>query len=402
MSKIKTIIFICKFYFLYFLVKCIYIYYSLVSAKKPTKDILYLESTPEDGAGYTYRVKHWMNLLNNDGITTESLFLIRSTKDFFKETSSKNLQKFVIKSIILRIKQIHYSRNFKVLIVRRSLVIYNQYGSHFMEKLLKVAHPNRILDFDDDIGSNKIYEKKNSFFQNIMLTRENHFYDSFKYYNGFFTGSEYLKQILIDNNTLIDSESIQVIPTCVNYDVHEPKEFVKKSVLTFGWIGGNQNLFLLNNIIPALNIISKNNNIELIIMAGVNTYSFDANFPVIFNQYSLEAEVDFIKKIDVGLMPLNNDSVSKGKCGFKLIQYMGLGVPGIASAITVNKEIIQNDWNGWLVNKEEDWTIVLQKVVSKKSELSKYGNTARATVLGNYTFMANYSNYKKFIKRYID
>lgn len=397
MSKLKTLLFMFKFYLLFITVKLLQVYYKVVGYKNGTKDIFYMESTPEDGAGYVYRVKHWLELLSKDGIQVEAGFLIRSTRDFFRETSDENLQRFIINSIVLRIKQIHYSRNFKMVIVRRNLLIYNQYGNNFMEKLLRSAHPNRLLDFDDDIGTNKIHDKRNTFFQSLMLTSEDQFYTSLTYFNDFIVGSEYLKQLVKLKCTTVNDSSIQIIPTCVNYSDFSPKDYSTQGLLTFGWIGGNQNLILLKNIIPALNQVSKHSDIELIVMSGVDSYDLGADFPVYFEKYSLDTEVDFLKRIDIGLMPLNDDDVSRGKCGFKLLQYMGVGVPGIASAITVNKEIIRHDWNGWLIEPGGNWEDALLKIILKRNELPEYGANARKTVEERYTFKANYNNYKNFI-----
>jgi glycosyltransferase involved in cell wall biosynthesis len=400
MKKIKTLFFVLQFYSLYVYTKILVLVYSIIGNKTPKKDVLFLECFPEDGAGYTYRVKHWMNLLLQDGFKVESKFIIRFAKEFFRESSSENLQRFLIKSIVIRIKQINYSRNFKVVVVRRNLLNYNQYGNHFMEKLLAAAHPNRILDFDDDIGATVAYDGRKRLFHKLLMTSQDHFYSSFHFYNGFITGSSYLKQLLKSKHKDLKDEYVQVIPTCVNYTDVPCKNFEDQPILTFGWIGGTQNLNLLKKIVPALNKIYEYAQIQLIVMAGVDNFDLGATFPVHFEIYSLETEIDFLKRIDIGLMPLNDNMIDKGKCGFKLLQYMGVGVPGIASAITVNNEIIEQDVNGWLVKNDDDWEPVLKQAILKKNELSRYGANARKTVEERYTFKSNYQFYKKFITQF--
>jgi len=402
MKKLKTLLFVLRFYSLYIYTKILVLFYQIIGYKTPKKDILFLECFPEDGAGYTYRVKHWMDLLLKDDFKVESKFIIRLAKDFFRESSSENLPQFLIKSIVIRIKQINYSRNFKVVIVRRNLLNYNQYGNHFMEKLLAAAHPNRILDFDDDVGATVTYDDSKRFFHRLLMTSKDHFYKSFHFYNGFITGSSYLKQLLKTKFENLQDKYVQIIPTCVNYTDVACKVFDSQSILTFGWIGGTQNLNLLEKTIPALNKIYQNEKIRLIVMAGVDNYDLGAKFPVHFEIYSLETEIDFLKRMDIGLMPLNDNIINRGKCGFKLLQYMGVGVPGIASAITVNNEIIEDNMNGWLVKSDEDWESVLEKVILKKNDLSKYGANARKTVEERYTFKSNYQFYKKFITQFAE
>jgi glycosyltransferase involved in cell wall biosynthesis len=353
-------------------------YFKIIGSKKANKDVLFIESFTYDGAGYEYRVKHWQRILVQKGLKVESVVVIEDAKTFFQESKTENLPNFILKNIRIRIRQIIYSRQFKLVIVRRNMVIYNQYGDHFMEKFLLAAHQNCVLDFDDDLGAQEPIPE-NTFFNKIIQHTTHQFYNSFKYYNGFICGSNYLKDLLQSHRP---SQNVVVIPTCVDYTNFSPKVYStnKPDVITFGWIGGNHNLFLIDTIIPFMNELSKEIKIELLIIAGLESYDFNAEFPVIFEQYSLQTEKESLCKIDIGLMPLTNDAVSKGKCGFKLLQYMGLGIPGIASAITVNNEIIDDETNGWLVHNEGDWLHQLRKSVKNYSNLKGIGENAIQTV----------------------
>lgn len=403
MKKLNNIIFVFIFLFLFLYVKLLTVYYKIIGNSKPNKDVLYLESFTEDGAGYTYRVKYWKGLLIEKGYSVESNFIVRYTEDFFKQTSSENLSHFLIKSILIRIKQIKYSREFKLVIIRRNLLVYNQYGNHFMEKLLSAAHPNKVLDFDDDIGATETNKGKKSAFQTIMMFSSNKFHDSFSFYDGFITGSNYLKALVQEKCSTVKSENINVIPTCVYYTDLPAKQYPTKpnDEILFGWIGGNSNLPLLKEIIPAMNKLAKEKAIKLLIIAGVKEYDLKAEFPVVFKQYSLETELEYLKTMDIGLMPLRDNATSRGKCGFKLLQYMGVGVPGIASAITINKEIINDGVNGWLVEPNGDWLPVLRKAVNARESLQEIGDKARNTVHLNYSFSANYVVYENFIQKFI-
>ena len=403
MSKLRTFYFSIQFYALFVIVKWLTFYYRIVGYKNAKKDVLYLESFTLDGAGYNYRVKHWQNLLLSDGFTVESLFITQNSKDLFFQTIPENLPNFIIRSIRIRIKQIQYARDFKVVIVRRNLLLYCQYGNLFMEKLLEASHPNRVLDFDDDIGAT-VQQGKDNLFQKLMLTVDDHFYFSFKYYNGFIPGSSYLGKLVKSKVKEIAENRICIIPTCVNYDIYHPKLYNIKygEDIKFGWIGGNHNLELLKNIIPAMNKVHNSHRLRLLVIAGVKDYDLGSVFPVKFEMYSLENEVEYLKTIDIGLMPLVDNMVSRGKCVFKLLQYMGLGIPGIASAITVNKEIIDDNVNGWLVSQDGDWEAILRKVISNWENWPSIGNRAFSTVKERYSFTSNYPICKKYICNQID
>jgi glycosyltransferase involved in cell wall biosynthesis len=97
-------------------------------------------------------------------------------------------------------------------------------------------------------------------------------------------------------------------------------------------------------------------------------------------------------------MPLYDNPEERGKCGFKLIQYMGLGIVSIASAVTINTEIIENGENGFLVHDEGDWLRVIEEVLARRSEFARIGTAARATIESRFSFAANRKTYLDFIK----
>jgi len=112
----------------------------------------------------------------------------------------------------------------------------------------------------------------------------------------------------------------------------------------------------------------------------------------------LETEISNLLDIDIGLMPLIDDAESKGKGGFKLIQYMGLGIVSVASPITINKEIVDHQINSFLANDNEEWEFWLSQLLERKFDLQKIGEEARLKINSKYTFSANENNYINFIE----
>lgn len=403
MSKIKTVIFIVCFYLIYIMVKLTTLVFKLLRLRHLSrfrnKDIYYLEVFPMDGAGYNYRVKKWCELFQQNGYTTKAAVLIKNSPTFFKLTSPANLQYFILLSMLKRYFQILKALRYKNIIVRRSILLYNDYGNFFMEKLLYSMHNKVVLDFDDDISNYDNDFESRSLFQKIMMHQAQYFFYSFKYYQGFIVGSDYLKEHILLANYQVELKNICVIPTCVDYEKYKAKEYVddfKNKKIVFGWIGGTHNLVLLHSIITALNKLSQKKEIELLIISGVKDYPFQQEFPIKFIQYRIENEINDLLKIDIGLMPLFDDKTSRAKCGFKLIQYMGLGIPGVASAITVNNQIVDDGENSWLVY-DDDWYKVLSKIVNQLDDLQAIGIKAREKIIKNYSLNSNYKKYHEFL-----
>ena len=109
--------------------------------------------------------------------------------------------------------------------------------------------------------------------------------------------------------------------------------------------------------------------------------------------YLKASEIDDLLKMDVGIMPLKNDKWANGKCGFKALQYMALGIPAIVSPVGVNTEIVDHDKNGWICNSEQEWREIFLQILSDKSQLQNYSKAARAKIESRYSVKSNTANF---------
>ena len=98
-------------------------------------------------------------------------------------------------------------------------------------------------------------------------------------------------------------------------------------------------------------------------------------------------------------MPLSDDNWSKGKCGFKALQYMALGIPTIASSIGVNSEIIDDGINGYLASTDEEWENKITNLISSNKLRKKLGLAAHKTVENRFSVIANQTNYLNYFEQ---
>lgn len=360
-------------------------------------NILFFENFPVENAGYQYRAAKWKNYLEAEGFKVDVWTIVES-KAVFDNYMKYNRLGFMILSMRKRFRQILRSRSYETVIVRRELLLYNDYGKLFMEKFLLKLHPNAILDFDDDIAASKKQPKKiTNFYGKLLLEDGNKFNNTLRLYKRFIVASDYLKQKVLAENPNILEENVLVIPTCVDYNQYPIKEYPQKiERISFGWIGGAHNYFLLDTLIPTLNKLIKTYSFKLIVIGGAK-YDRNTDFPIEFIPWSLDTEVENLYKIDVGLMPLKDDARSRGKGGFKLIQYMGLGIVSVASAITINCEIVDNELNSFLAKTDEDWETILKQILENKVNFKQISTNARASIEKRYTFDAIWLSYKSFV-----
>jgi glycosyltransferase involved in cell wall biosynthesis len=112
-----------------------------------------------------------------------------------------------------------------------------------------------------------------------------------------------------------------------------------------------------------------------------------------------QTEIDDLAAIDVGVMPLPDTPRTRGKCGFKLLQYMALARPGVASPVGVNADIVSEGRNGYLARSDAEWTDALVALVRDASLRERIGREGRRTVESGYSLDAVLPRYLELLRR---
>ena len=100
----------------------------------------------------------------------------------------------------------------------------------------------------------------------------------------------------------------------------------------------------------------------------------------------LGAEVEFLGRFDIGVMPMPDDKWTRGKGGYKLLQYMAMGIPCISSPVGINREIVKHDETGFLAESEEDWFQFLERLILDDQLRSSMGTAGRQRAQSEYSF----------------
>lgn len=186
--------------------------------------------------------------------------------------------------------------------------------------------------------------------------------------------------------------NVAVIPTCVDlerYSVKPAKSTQSRPVL--GWTGTSSNLPYLGMIAEPLRRLAREVPFELRIIADDAAPLRKMDFSGVdlrFVRWRERTEIRDISAFDIGLMPLPDTEWTRYKCGLKIIQYMALGVPAVASPVGANTEIVGRGENGLLAKSADDWQQALTQLLLDREYRTVLGSAGRATVESRYSILA--------------
>jgi glycosyltransferase involved in cell wall biosynthesis len=175
---------------------------------------------------------------------------------------------------------------------------------------------------------------------------------------------------------------VAYLPTVVDLDRYRVGERVKNRGFTIGWIGTPHTVKYLEMIGPILLKWDKKINSHLVII-GADSFKLDG-VNVEHHGWSQDSEVSEIQGIDVGIMPLPDNLWARGKCGYKLIQYMACGKPVIASPVGVNSKIVEHGVNGFLAGSKKEWMEAFDFLYADPEKRYDMGKEGRKKVEKNY------------------
>lgn len=186
------------------------------------------------------------------------------------------------------------------------------------------------------------------------------------------------------------------IPTCVDMDEYsfEQPRAVAPARPVLGWMGTTGNLKYLSVAAEALRMLSRERDYELRVVvpdAGPLSDVDLAGVNIVHERWQPEREVQQLQGFDVGLMPLfPGQEWDRYKCGLKLIQYLAVGVPGVAAPAGVNTEILDGNRNGFAAETTAEWLAALRALAGDSELRRQMGLRGRLTVERKYSIQANY------------
>ena len=196
------------------------------------------------------------------------------------------------------------------------------------------------------------------------------------------------------------ARSIEYVPTAVDLDRYRARLPRHGAPFTIGWIGSPSTVKYLSLVGPALAAFCHDANARLVVV-GARVAELDG-VPVEMRPWSETTEVEDILDFDVGIMPLPDDPWERGKCGYKLIQYMACSRPVIASPVGVNRQIVEHGVNGFLATTLAEWRSALDTLQAEPQLAVRMGVAGRQTVETGYSTRVTAPRLARILERTID
>lgn len=203
-------------------------------------------------------------------------------------------------------------------------------------------------------------------------------------------GNEYLASYARHFN-----QRVHYNPTTIDTEHHHnpalyPKQ--NKSKITVGWTGSHSTLKYLENIEHVLQQLEKQHpQIEILVIAdrapALRLQSLR------FLPWRAATEIADLTRMDIGIMPLPDDPWAKGKCGFKILQYMSIGIPSVVSPVGVNADIVQHGTHGYHALTDDDWLKYIGMLIENATLRKEMGQRNRERVIEHYSVLSNSGNF---------
>lgn len=343
---------------------------------------LFLVPYPTEGASNRIRVEQYIPYLKSQGIhcRVRSFLNRRFFEILYRPHHIIEKIFWLLICTANRIFDIVRALKYDIIFIHRETY---PLGGPIIELILHKMKKPIVFDFDDSIFLPSTSEH-NTYIERFK--RPDKISKIIRLSRKVIAGNDYLEGYALKYN-----RNVIVIPSSVDTEKYCPDTTRQdKEKLIIGWIGSNTTKNFLYDIEDALvELSARYNNIEIEIV-GADFYSPKLK-NVVNRAWSLEDEVRVIRGFDIGIMPMPDNVWTRGKCGFKALLYMSVGISVVCSPVGVNNQIIEDGVTGFFAKDKTEWIERLSVLINDKALREKIGASARRKVEERYSVKNNAS-----------
>lgn len=323
------------------------------------------------GASSRLRMLQYLPYVRAAGFIVEiaPFFSNQYLRGLYKSTHRSGME--VVHAYCRRIKAVAKAKRYSIVWIEKELFPYFPGTAEALLRHLKVPY---IVDYDD--ATFHAYDQSDNRLVRWFLRNK---LDPLL--QGAFSvtaGNSYLAAYASRRG----APNVELVPTVIDLARYSYSPDPGGQELRIGWIGTPVTAKYLEIVRKPLEELAKRRAIRLVTVGAPDLTHF--NVPLEQHAWAEATEAKLLANIHVGIMPLPDEPFERGKCGYKLIQYMACGRPVVASPVGVNVDIVSADV-GFLAKDAEDWVSSLTALADNPSHRTALGNTARALVETRYS-----------------
>lgn len=341
--------------------------------------VLYLAlQAPDLSPSQRFRVEAFLPYLRDHGVDVEYSWILDAgeVRDFYGRKGVGAKARVAVRALFRRLASLvprPWCSPFDVVLVQREAhFLFGAWSERIAAKRAPV-----IFDFDDAIWIPAVSEgnRRFSFLKNVKKVPE-----VIALAHTVVAGNDHLADYARTLNS-----NVHMVPTCVDTERYRPVPRRSGEPVVIGWSGSASTVAHLRLIIPVLRRLREKYG-ERIRFKIVGDPGFAVeDLGIRGEAWSVDTEVQSLQAMDVGLMPLPDDAWALGKCGFKALTYMAVGVPALISPVGVNVKIVQDGRNGFTPANDEEWVARISELIEDAELRRRIGDAGRKTVEEGYS-----------------
>ena len=347
--------------------------------------ILFLIPYPtEQAASQRFRFEQYLDILESRGIKYRiSPFLtMRAWNIIYRRGFILQKSFALLIGFLKRIWSVCIAPRYDFIFIHREVL---PIGPPIFEWILaKILNRKIIYDFDDAIWI-------------LNSSESNRFFAALKWPSNVFKISQLAHKVSVGNTYLKNSlestsDNIIVNPTTIDtQNLHKKVRIHDNDRIVMGWTGSHSTIKYLNPIFPIIKKLKNKFDFDFIVISDESPSLEKGLFE--FIPWNKENEIDDLLRFNIGIMPLTHDPWSEGKCGFKALQYMALGIPAVVSPVGVNEEIVKDGLHGFVCRTEDEWLDKLSVLLRDRKLIIELGLNGRNKVVEQYSVQSNTPNF---------
>lgn len=253
---------------------------------------------------------------------------------------------------------------------RRADLLFNQkcLVNLTLAKKLMAASRRVLFDFDDAIYTRP--GKSFSRFTQFKVRRRFHFW--LRHADVVTTPNEFLARYARRHGA-----AVEIVPMALDLETWRPAPDKSTGEITLGWAGAPVNVHLLEGLDAVLTaLLAKFPQAKLAVFSGQKPR---LSCPFEYHPFRPGGEPEFVRSLDIGLLPLLDEEYSHGKSPIKALQYLASGIPVVGNVVGATAEVL-NKSNSLGVHSEEDWTVALESLIRNPDLAKNLGRSGRRQV----------------------